>query len=141
MKINQQLLKINRNFIICFIVSAIVSASLAQVMKYYENHIITTITIIIGYIVFFGIFSMLFYFENKSRYKMMNSEAIKKEIIKLLTSFSIGEIFYLIARWSSFFYFLEISWEPFMASLTSEILATIIYMIIVSVFLKASKTF
>ena len=64
MKVNQQLLQINRNFIICFIVSASFSAVVAQSLTEYENHLTTTITIITGYAVYFGIFSVLFYLDN-----------------------------------------------------------------------------
>ena len=138
---NQQLLQINRNFLICFIISASVSAIVAQILSDYENHLITTITIIVGYIVFFGIFGILFYLDNKKRFKQMGISSVKKELIKLITSFGIGEVFYLIARWFSLFYFLETEIEPFMASLVSEILSTLFYMIIVSSFLKATKTY
>ena len=50
MKLNKQLLQINRNFIICFIASASLSAVAAQLLAGYENYQTTTITIIIGYV-------------------------------------------------------------------------------------------
>ncbi len=141
MKINQQLLQINRSFLICFIISASVSAMVAQLLADYENHLNTTITIIVGYVVFFGIFGSVFYLENKKRYKGMNSDSVKHELVKMITSFGIGEVFYLVARWFSLYYFLEFNIEPYIASLTSEILSTVLYMGIVSVFLRATKTF
>ena len=141
MKINQQLLQINRNFLICFVISATVSAVAAQVLADYENYFITSITMIVGYVAFFSVFSGMFYAENKKRYKKMASSEVRREIIKLVTSFGIGEIFYLGARWFSLFYFLEFGIEPYLASIVSEILCTILYMIVVSVFLKASKTY
>ena len=105
MKINKQLLQINRNFIICFIASASLSAVAAQLLADYENYQNTTITIIIGYIVYFGLFSSLFYMDNKKRYKTMESKLIKKELIKLISSFGVGEIIYLGIRWPSLYYF------------------------------------
>jgi len=141
MRVNQQLLQINRNFLICFIVSASVSAVVAQLLADYENHLNTTITIIVGYLTFFGIFGSLFYLDNNKRYRQMQTRSVKKELMKIITSFGVGEVFYLTARWFSLFYFLEIQIEPFIASLVSEILCTVLYMIIVSVFLKATKTF
>ena len=63
---NQQLLQINRNFIICFIVSSSLSAVVAQSLLEYENHLTTTLTIGIGYVIYFGIFSFLFYVDNKN---------------------------------------------------------------------------
>jgi len=141
MKVNQQLLQINRNFIICFIVSASLSAVVAQSLVGYENHLTTTITIITGYMVYFGIFSVLFYLDNKNRYKQMSSSLIKKEILSMISSFGVGEIIYLGIRWPSLYYFLEINIEPYIASLVSEIIATACYMIAVTIFLRKTKTF
>ena len=141
MNINSQLLKINRNFLICFVISASISALVAQLLSDYDNYLNTTITIIAGYITFFGIFSSLFYLDNKKRYLRMESGSVKNELVKLVSSLGLGEIIYLVARWSLQFYFLEMELEPFMASLTSEIIATSLYMILVSVFLKATKTY
>jgi len=141
MRLNQQLLQINRNFLICFIVSASLSAVAAQLLSDYENYLNTTITIIIGYMVYFGIFSCLFYRDNRERYKAMKSNLIKRELIALISSFGVGEIIYLGTRWPTLYYFLEIGIEPFLASLISEIIATACYMTTVTVFLRKTKTF
>ena len=141
MKLNQQLLQINRNFLICFIISASLSAAVAQILSDYENYLNTTFTIIFGYIIYFGIFSCLFYWDNKGRYKTMKSSLIKKELLTLVSSFGVGEIIYLLVRWPTLYYFLEIGIEPFVASLISEIISTACYMITVTVFLRKTKTF
>ena len=141
MRLNQQLLQINRNFLICFAVSASLSAIVAQLLSGYENHLNTTITIAIGYGIYFVIFSVLFYFDNRNRYKQMKVSLIKKELIGLVSSFGIGEIGYLAIRWPSFYYFLEMGIEPYLASLISEIIATLCYMAIVSLFLRGTKIF
>lgn len=141
MKLNQQLVQINRSFLICFIVSASLSAVFSQMLSEYESYLNTTFTIIFGYIVYFGIFSGLFYLDNKQRYKNMESKAIRKEIISLLSSFGVGEIVYLGIRWPTLYYFLELGIEPFIASLISEVVATACYMVSVTVFLRKTKTF
>ena len=141
MKINQQLLQINRNFIICFIFSSMISAMVAQTLANYESHLNTTITIGVGYGVYFMIFSFLFYLDNKKRYMNMNRNLIRKELFKLISSFGIGEIVYLVIRWPTLYYFLEVNMEPFIASLISEVLATVLYMFTVTVFLRKTKTF
>ncbi len=141
MKLNQQLLQINRNFLICFIISASLSAAIAQILSDYENYLNTTFTIIFGYIVYFGIFSCLFYLDNRKRYKTMKSSLIKKELFSLISSFGVGEIIYLAVRWPTLYYFLEIGIEPFVASLISEIISTACYIITVTVFLRKTKTF
>ena len=141
MKVNKQLLQINRNFIICFIASASLSAVAAQLLANYDNYLTTTITIIIGYVIYFGLFSSLFYMDNRKRYKTMESKLIKKELLKLISSFGVGEIIYLGIRWPSLYYFLEIGIEPYLASIISEIIATTCYMISVTIFLRKTKAF
>lgn len=141
MKLNPQLLQINRNFLICFIISASLSAIAAQLLGDQENYFNTTITIAIGYVVYFGIFSALFYFDNKDRYKTMKSNLIKKELLAMISSFGVGEIIYLGIRWPTLYYFLEIGIEPYLASLVSEIISTSCYMVSVTVFLRKTKTF
>lgn len=141
MRLNQQLLQINRNFLVCFIVSASLSAVAAQLLSGYENYLNTTFTIIIGYVIYFGIFSGLFYWDNNERYRSMKSNLIKKELISLISSFGVGEIVYLGIRWPTLYYFLEIGIEPYLASLVSEIIATACYMLAVTVFLRKTKTF
>jgi len=141
MKLNQQLLQINRNFLICFIASASLSAVAAQLLSNYDNYITTTITIIIGYIAYFGIFSSLFYWDNIERYRGMKSNLIKKELFTLISSFGLGEIVYLGIRWPTLYYFLEISIEPYLASIISEIISTICYIVSVTIFLRKTRTF
>jgi len=141
MKLNQQLLQINRNFLICFIISASLSSVAAQLLSDHENYVNTTFTIIIGYIIYFGIFSCLFYLDNKKRYKNMKSSLIKRELLSLISSFGVGEIIYLGVRWPTLYYFLEIEMEAYLASLISEMIATTMYMLAVTIFLRKTKTF
>ena len=141
MKLNQQLLQINKNFIICFIVSASLSAVVAQTLSEHESYVNTTLTIIIGYMIYFGIFSCLFYLDNKKCYESMKSNLIRREILALISSFGVGEIIYLVVRWPTLYYFLETGIEAYLASLISEGIATAMYMSTVTLFLRKTKTF
>ncbi len=141
MKVNQQLVQINRNFVICFVISALSSALIAQTLGAIENHFNATITIVGGYAIYFAVFSALFYTDNKDRYKQTSRLLIKKEILKIISSFGIGEIVYLAIRWPTFYYFLETDIEPFFASISSEVIATAFYMASVTVFLRKTRTF
>jgi len=141
MKLNQQLLRLNRNLLSCCVISALISAFVAQILAEEESYLNTTITILSGYAVFFGFFGCLFYLDNKKRYQAMRPKLIRKELIKLASSFGIAEIVYLGIRWSMMFYFLEIELEPFAASLVSEAIATLFYLTVVSSVLKATKVY
>ena len=141
MKLNQQLLRLNRNLLVCCIISALISAFVAQMLSEEESYLNTTLTILAGYGVFIGFFGFLFYLDNKKRYQAMRPKLIKKELFKLSSSFGIGEIVYIGIRWSLMFYFLDIELEPFAASLISEAIATLFYLTIGSAVLKATKVF
>ena len=141
MKLNQQLLRLNRNILVCCIISALISAFVAQMLSEEESYLNTTLTILAGYGVFFGFFGFLFYLDNKKRYQAMRPKLIKKELLKLVSSFGIGEIVYIGIRWSLMFYFLEVEIEPFAASLISEAIATLFYLTVVSAVLKATKVY
>ena len=141
MKLNQQLLRLNRDLLVCCIISALISAFVAQMLSEGESYLNTTLTILAGYGVFFGFFGCLFYLDNKKRYQAMRPKLIKKELIKLASSFGIGEIVYLGIRWSLMFYFLEVEIEPFAASLVSEAIATLFYISVVSAVIKATKVY
>jgi hypothetical protein len=141
MKLNPQLLRLNRNLIVCCIISALVSAFVAQMLAEEESYLNTTITILVGYVAFFGFFGCLFYLDNKKRYQAMRPKLIKKELIKLASSFGIGEIVYIGIRWTLMFYFLEIELEPFAASLISEAIATLFYIAVVSIVIKVTKAY
>ena len=141
MELSQRLLRLNRNLLICCVISALISAFVAQMLSEEESYLNTTLTILVGYGVFFGFFGFLFYLDNKKRYQAMRPKLIKKELIKLASSFGIGEIVYIGIRWSLMFYFLEIELEPFAASLVSEAIATLFYLIVVSSVLKVTKVY
>ena len=141
MKLNQQLLRLNRNLLSCCVISSLISAFVAQILAEEESYLNTTITILSGYAVFFGFVGCLFYLDNKKRYQAMRPKLIKKELIKLASSFGIAEIVYLGIRWSMMFYFLEIEIEPFAASLVSEAIATLFYLTVISTVLKATKAY
>ena len=141
MKLNPQLLRLNRNLIVCCIISALVSAFVAQILAEEESYLNTTITILVGYVAFFGFFGCLFYLDNKKRYQAMRPKLIKKELIKLASSFGIGEIVYIGIRWTLMFYFLEIELEPFAASLISEAIATLFYIAVVFIVIKVTKAY
>jgi hypothetical protein len=141
MKLNQQLLRLNRNLVVCCIISALISAFVAQMLSEEESYLNTTLAILAGYGVFFGFFGFLFYLDNKKRYQAMRPKLIKKELIKMASSFGIGEIVYIGIRWSLMFYFLEIELEPFAASLISEAIATLFYLTVVSAVLKVTKVY
>ena len=140
-KLNKQLVQINRNFVVCFIVTAIVSWILPKTFPGFDDYPEFVIIDIIEVTVFFGIFFILFYRNNGSRYRQMERSSVKKKLIKLTSILGIGVILLILAKWISMYYFLTINWEPFGASLMSSVIAIPVYMAVVTITLQKTKTF
>ena len=60
---------------------------------------------------------------------------------KVMSSIGIGEIVYFAVGWLTLYYLLEIGIEPYQAALIAKVAASAVYLPVVSVILKASKTF
>jgi len=134
--LNKEYLKLNKNLLISFVFSTTVSAIVAQVLADQENYLNTTYTVIAGYIVFFSVFIIMFYIDFKHRYKLSsgqtNYDLLKKELIQLISSLGIGEIVYLAVRWTTQYYFLDLNFEPYVASLSSEAISIVCYLFVVT---------
>jgi len=135
-KLNKEYLKLNKNLLISFLFSTTVSALVAQALAEQENYLNTTYTVIAGYIVFFSVFIIAFYIDFKHRYKLSSGQTnyglLKKELIQLVTSLGIGEIVYLAVRWTAQYYFLNLNFEPYLASLSAEAISIVCYLFVVS---------
>ena len=134
--LSKEYLKLNKNLLISFIFSTTVAALVAQSLADQEDYLNTTYTVIAGYIVFFSAFIILFYIDFKHRYKLSsgqtNNALLKKELIQLITSLGIGEIVYLAVRWTTQYYFLDLNFEPYIASLSSEAISIVCYLFVVT---------
>ncbi|MBL7018514.1 MAG: hypothetical protein ISR81_06320, partial [Nitrosopumilus sp.] len=64
----QEYLKLNKNVLIAFAASIIISAIIAQVLSDQADYLNTTYTTIADYIIYFSVFSSLFYFDNRKKY-------------------------------------------------------------------------
>ena len=134
--LSKEYLKLNKNLLISFAFSTIVSASVAQILADQENYLNTTYTVIAGYITFFSVFIIAFYIDFKHRYKLSSGQTnyglLKKELIQLVSSLGIGEIVYLTIRWTTQYYFLDLNFEPYVASLSSEAISIVCYLFVVT---------
>ena len=134
--LNKEYLKLNKNLLIGFVFSTTVSALVAQILADQENYLNTTYTVIAGYIVFFSVFIIMFYIDFKHRYKLSSGQTnyglLKKELIQLISSLGIGEIVYFAVRWTTQYYFLDLNFEPYVASLSSEAISIVCYLFVVT---------
>ena len=86
---NQDFVKLNKSLILGGIVAGILGAIVAYIFSDQEDYLLTTYTVIAEYVGFFGIFFLLFYLDNKDKYKLdsgkKDTAGIKKAIIKLVS--------------------------------------------------------
>jgi hypothetical protein len=141
----QEYLKLNKNILIAFAASIIISAIIAQILSDQADYLNTTYTTIADYVIYFSVFSSLFYLDNRKKYKLESGKTdtvkLKQDLKKLITSLGIAEVVYTIARWALQYYFLTINYDPYLASIVSQGISTIIYMIILNFIVKITRLY
>ncbi len=141
----QEYLKLNKNILIAFSASIIVSAIIAQILSEQADYLNTTYTTIADYVIFFSVFAALFYLDNRKKYRIesggTDTAKLKHDLVKLVTSLGIAEVVYTIVRWGLQYYFLTINYDPYLASIVSQGISTIIYMIVVNLIVKITRLY
>jgi len=141
----QEYFKLNKNILIAFAVSITFSAIVAQSLVEQEDYLNTTYTLIFDYVFYFSTFGGLYYLDNRKKYLLKSGETdkekLKHDLIKIITSLGIAEVVYTIARWILQYYFLSINYDPYLASIISQVISTIIYMIVVNLSVKMTRLY
>ena len=141
----KEILKLNKNLLIAAGIDFIISAFVAQQLSDLEPYLNTTVTLVVDFITYFSVFIALFLFDNRKNYKS-NSDKIKwflvkSDLKKVLSSVGIGEVAYLTSRWFFQFHFLNTGIEAYQASVTAQIIAFVIFMIVTNIFIKLTKLY
>jgi hypothetical protein len=138
----------NKNLIISGILAFFAGAIFTQLYSEYDlNNLRNSfITLTIEYGVYIPLFVMLYYIDNKDKYidKLTNKKnysLIKQDIKKLLTAFSISEIVFSISKILIHYELLQLSIEPYKASMVGSICAWIIFFVVINYSIKTVKLF
>ena len=141
----QEYLKLNKNILIAFAASIIISAIIAQVLSDQADYLNTTYTTIADYVIYFSVFSGMFYLDNRKKYRTsdgkIDSTKLKHDLKKLITSLGIAEVVYTIVRWALQYYLLTIDYDPYLASIISQSISTIVYMVVVNLSVKLTRLY
>ena len=141
----QEYLKLNKNILIAFAASIIISALIAQILSDQTDYLNTTYTTIADYVIYFSVFSGLFYLDNRKKYSLESGRTdntkLKHDLKKLITSLGIAEVVYTVIRWVLQYYFLTINYDPYLASIVSQGISTIIYMVVVNLSVKIMRLY
>lgn len=141
----QDYLRLNKNIVIAFLAAITISAVAAQFMSSATAYLNSTFTLMVDYIVYFSTFGSLYYIDNRKKYRLdsgkVDQPRLRRDLIKLISSLGIGELIYTIVRWFIQYYLLTVGYEPYLASLISHGLSTIVYMVIVNLSVKISRLY
>jgi len=139
---------LNRNIIIAGTAALVVGVIFTELYsEYTKNNLLNSIvTLTVEYAVYIPIFAILYYLDNRGRYVDLltgkkNYEIIKSDLIKLFTIFSISEVIYSVAKVSIHFQLMQISFEPYQATMIASTTAWLIFLIIINLGAKFVKLF
>jgi hypothetical protein len=74
----QEYLRLNKNILVAFASSIIISAIIAQLLSDQADYINTTYTTIVDYVVYFSVFAGLFYLGSRKKYRLESGETHTK---------------------------------------------------------------
>ena len=126
----------NRNIVIGFVGAFLTGAGTSQVIaKFTTPFVNSLISITVETTIFFTIFGILFYNDNKDKFvneqgNRRISTKVKLTILKLASILSIAEIEYNIVKPIIHFWFLNMDYQPFIASTIASLIAIIGYIIV-----------
>jgi hypothetical protein len=132
----KEYIKLNKNLILSIIAAVSLSAATAHFLADQESYVNSSYTVVVDMITFYSIFSVLFYSDAKVKYRLesgnLDSSRLKKDLIKIISSLGIGEVVYIVARWSFQYYFLTINYEAYLASIMAHVISIAIYLVVVN---------
>ena len=138
----------NKSLLIAGIFGFLVSAAIAELYAIYSSSdvLTSTITVLVGFIVYKLSFIVLFHIDNKRKYtnrftSRINFNRLKQIIKKMIFAWSIFDIVNNISRWIILYELLIIGFRPFEAALLSSIAASSISYLFINIILKRIKIF
>ncbi len=141
----EEYLILNKNILIAFSVSIAISAIVAEALSEQEDYLNTTYTLIADYVSFFTTFGFLYYFDNRKKYRLesgkIDTVKLQHDLLRLLFSLGIAEVVYNIVRWILQYYLLTIDYDPYLASIASQVASMIVYLIAINLSMKMTRTY
>ena len=136
---------LNRSLVISILSAMFVSALFSQAIKGQTEYVNATLTVIVSYSVYYLIFGTLYYKDNKNKYitetGILNKKKLRKDFLKIITSVGGAEIIYFSSRWLLHYHFLSLGQEPFLASITSHVIAATLFVLAVNIGVYFTKLY
>ena len=138
----------NKNLLIAGIFGFLVSAAIAEIYAIYSpsNVLTSTITVLVGFIIYKISFIVLFHIDNKRKYtnrstSRINFNRLTQIIKKMIFAWSIFDIVNNISRWIILYELLLTGFRPFEAAILSSIAASSLSYLSINIILKRIKIF
>ena len=141
----------NKNIILAGLASLIVGSIITQVYAlhygYTNNLTNSVLSLATEYSVFFPLFAILYYRDNKFRYLdpvtgKRNVDRIKSDVKKLVATFSVSELIYSSSKVLIGFQMLQMALlAPYQAAVASTMMSWILSAASINVMIKALKLF
>ena len=141
----REYLRLNKNILLAFAASITISAIAADYFSDQYDYLNTTLTLVVDYGVFFSTFGILFYIDNRRKYRtetgQLKKSLLKSDLVKIIASLGIGEVVYTIVRWVLQYYLLQINYDAYLASIVSQLISTIVYLAVLNLSVKITKLY
>ena len=138
----------NKNLLIAGIFGFLVSASIAEIYAIYSpsDVLTSTITVLVGFIIYKISFIVLFHIDNKRKYtnrltSRINFNRLKQVIKKMMFAWSIFDIVNNLSRWIILYELLLTGFRPFEAAILSSIAASSLSYLSINIISKRIKIF
>ena len=138
----------NKNLLISGIFGFLVSAAIAEIYAIYSpsDVLTSTITVLVGFIIYKISFIVLFHIDNKRKYtnrftSRINFNRLKQIIKKMVFAWSIFDIVNNLSRWVILYELLLTGFRPFEAAILSSIAASSLSYLSINIISRRIKIF
>jgi hypothetical protein len=138
----------NKNLLIAGMFGFLVSAVIAEIYAIYSpsDVLTSTITVLVGFIIYKISFIVLFHIDNKRKYtnrftSRINFNRLKQIIKKMIFAWSIFDIVNNLSRWIILYELLIIGFRPFEAAILSSIAASSLSYLSINIISRRIKLF
>jgi len=138
----------NKNLLIAGMFGFLVGAVIAEIYAIYSpsDVLTSTITVLVGFIIYKISFIVLFHIDNKRKYtnrftRRINFNRLKQIIKKMVFAWSIFDIVNNLSRWIILYELLIMGFRPFEAAILSSIAASSISYLSINIISRRIKLF
>ena len=138
----------NKNLLIAGMFGFLLSAVIAEIYAIYSpsDVLTSTITVLVGFIIYKISFIVLFHIDNKRKYtnrftSRINFNRLKQIIKKMIFAWSIFDIVNNLSRWIILYELLTMGFRPFEAAILSSIAASSLSYLSINIILRRIKLF